>query len=155
EPHRVATPLELFFDLVFVVAIGQAALSLEHAVAENHVVDGIIGYFIVFFAIYWAWVNWTWFASAFDTGDAFFRIATFVQMFGVLVLAAGISEGFVGDLAVPVAGYVVMRLALVTQWVRVALRNATLRTTATRYAVGITAIQVCWIALLAFPSSLF
>jgi low temperature requirement protein LtrA len=63
EAHRVATPLELFFDLVFVVAIAQAAGGLHHAIAEGHVGDGIVGYLMVFFAIWWAWMNFTWFAS--------------------------------------------------------------------------------------------
>src|SRR5688500_8412200 len=37
----------------------------------------------------WAWVNYTWFASAYDSGDIVFRLLTFVVMSGVLVLAAG------------------------------------------------------------------
>ena len=44
EAHRAATPLELFFDLVFVVAIAKAAAGLHHAVAELHAVEGLIGY---------------------------------------------------------------------------------------------------------------
>ena len=44
ESHRVATPLELFFDLVFVVAVAQAASALHHAVADAHAVQGIVGY---------------------------------------------------------------------------------------------------------------
>ena len=43
EPHRAATPLELFFDLVFVVAIAQAASGLHHAVAEAHALEGLSG----------------------------------------------------------------------------------------------------------------
>ena len=62
EPHRVATPLELLFDLVFVVAIAEAASGLHHAVATQHVTDGLLGYAMVFFAIWWAWMNFTWFA---------------------------------------------------------------------------------------------
>jgi len=42
EPHRTATPLELLFDLVFVVAIAEAASGLHHAVAANHAADGLI-----------------------------------------------------------------------------------------------------------------
>jgi low temperature requirement protein LtrA len=63
EPHRAATPLELSFDLVFVVAIVQASGELHHAVAEAHALEGLIGYLMVFFAIWWAWMNVTWFAS--------------------------------------------------------------------------------------------
>ena len=43
EPHRAATPLELFFDLVFVVAIAQAASGLHHAIAEAHPLEGLLG----------------------------------------------------------------------------------------------------------------
>jgi low temperature requirement protein LtrA len=44
EPHRAATPLELFFDLVFVVAIAQSAAGLHHAIGEAHALDGLVGY---------------------------------------------------------------------------------------------------------------
>jgi len=67
EEHRAATPLELFFDLAFVVAVASAASELHHAIAEDHVVTGLVGFAVVFFAIWWAWVNFTWFASAYDT----------------------------------------------------------------------------------------
>src|SRR4051812_19394952 len=86
EPHRVATPLELLFDLVFVVAISQAAAGLHHAIAENHLGDGLIGFLMAFFAIWWAWMNFTWFASAYDTDDVPYRLAVFVQIAGALML---------------------------------------------------------------------
>jgi low temperature requirement protein LtrA len=59
EQHRVATPLELLFDLCFVVAVALAAASLHHAVAENHIASGVLSYAMVFFAIWWAWMNFT------------------------------------------------------------------------------------------------
>jgi low temperature requirement protein LtrA len=75
----------------------------------------------VFFAIWWAWVNFTWFASAYDTDDVAYRLLTFVQIVGVLILAAGVPAAFVhGDFTVMTIGYVVMRVALVTQWLRAA-----------------------------------
>ena len=37
---------------------------------------------MVFFAIWWAWVNYSWFASAYDTDDIIFRLLTFVVMTG-------------------------------------------------------------------------
>ena len=52
EAHRTATPLELLFDLVFVVAIAQAANGLHHAIAELHPLEGLVGYLMVFFAIW-------------------------------------------------------------------------------------------------------
>src|SRR3712207_9498974 len=85
EPGRAATPLELFFDLTFVVAIAQAASSLHHGLAESHAGDVLLGYPMVFFAIWWAWMNFTWFASAYDTDDVVYRLAALVQIGGGVV----------------------------------------------------------------------
>ena len=46
------------------------------------------------FAITWAWINFSWFASAYDTDDWVFRLLTLLQMVGVLVLALGIASLF-------------------------------------------------------------
>src|ERR687890_2036749 len=92
EEHRAATPLELLFDLTFVIAFGTAADELAHFVAEGHVGAGLVGFVFATFAVSWAWINFTWFASAYDTDDWVFRLATMVQMFGVLVLALGLPE---------------------------------------------------------------
>jgi low temperature requirement protein LtrA len=152
EPHRVVTPLELFFDLCFVVAVAQAAAPLHHSIAEHHVAHGVRGYLMVFFAIWWAWMNFTWFASAYDTDDDAYRIITLVQIAGALVIAAGIGPAFAGaDYRVMTAGYVVMRLALVTQWLRAAGADAPRRRTAMRYATGVTALQVLWLLRLVLP----
>ena len=147
EEHRVATPLELFFDLVFVVAVAFAASALHHDIAEDHVRHGLVSYLFVFFAIWWAWVNFTWFASAFDSGDLPYKLLVFVQMTGALILAAGVPEAFEErDYTVAVIGYVVMRLALVGQWLRVAWQDPDHRPTALRFALGIAAVQAGWIA---------
>jgi len=149
EDHRTATPLELFFDLTFVVAVAQAAAGLHHGLVDGHASDVLLTYPAVFFAIWWAWMNFTWFASAYDTDDAIYRIAVLVQMAGVLVLAAGVPRIMEdGDFGVGVAGYVIMRLALVAQWLRAAAAHPEGRTCALRYAVGITACQLMWIARL-------
>ncbi|MGW1186330.1 low temperature requirement protein A [Streptomyces sp. NPDC002559] len=153
EKHRASTPLELFFDLCFVVAVAQAGGRLVHAVAEGHALTGIGSYAAVFFAIWWAWVNFSWFASAYDTDDPLYRVVTLVQITGVLVLAAGVPRAFdAGDWTVVVIGYVVMRLALTSQWLRAAhCTEGAERRVALRYAVGIMVVQLGWIAMLALP----
>ncbi|MGH8967044.1 MAG: low temperature requirement protein A, partial [Actinomycetes bacterium] len=94
EPHRASSPLELLFDLTFVAAVSQVAARLAHATEEGHVGDAIPPFLMVFFAIWWAWMNFTWFASAYDTDDWIFRITTMIQMSGVLVLAVGLPRMF-------------------------------------------------------------
>ncbi|MGC4749796.1 low temperature requirement protein A [Micromonospora sp. DT201] len=153
EPHRAATPLELFFDLCFVVAVAQAASSLHHDVAEGHLGHAATSYAMVFFAIWWSWVNFTWFASAYDTDDDVYRITTLVQISGALILAAGVPRAFAGgDFAVITYGYVVMRLAAVVQWSRAAAGDPTHRLAARRYAIGVTVVQLGWLLRLVLPA---
>ncbi|MEQ0558971.1 low temperature requirement protein A [Amycolatopsis sp. NEAU-NG30] len=153
EHHRVATPLELLFDLCFVVAVGQAAAQLHHALAEGHAAHGVASFAMVFFAIWWGWLNFSWFASAFDTDDVPYRLATFVQIAGGLTIAAGVTTAFDGDFRAIVAGYVLMRLSMVTQWLRAARQEPECRPAAVRYAIGIVVVQVLWIARLWVPGT--
>ncbi|GAB2882469.1 low temperature requirement protein A [Streptomyces deserti] len=153
QAHRAATPLELFFDLCFVVAVAQAGIQLVHAVAEQHAGEGILNYAMVFFAIWWAWMNFTWFASAYDNDDVLYRVVTLVQIAGVLVLSAGVSRAFEDhDFLVVWLGYLIMRLAMATQWLRAARGSEPPeRTTALRYAGGVLILQIGWLGLLFFP----
>jgi low temperature requirement protein LtrA len=152
ESHRVSTPLELFFDLCFVVAVAQAGEPLHHDVATGHAGRGVTSYLMVFFAIWWAWMNFTWFASSYDTDDDVYRITTFVQIAGALVLAAGVEPAFDHENYVAItAGYVIMRLALGAQWLRAARSDGQRRPTALRYVTGIALVQLGWLLRLALP----
>ncbi len=156
EVHRASTPLELFFDLVFVVAVAQNAAGLHHAISENHATEGIIRFLMIFFGIWWAWMNFSWFASAFDTDDILYRLVVFVQLTGALTLAAGVSFAFnEGNFMLMVVGYTIMRLAIVPQWIRAGRSNPAFRKTAYRYAIGVSIMQLLWIIGLLIPPSLF
>jgi low temperature requirement protein LtrA len=126
ESHRASTTLELLFDLTFVVAISLCGAQLAHAVAAGHTAVGIGGFAFAMFSILWAWMNYTWFVSAFDTDDWAMRLATLVQMVGVLVLGQGQAPLFASlehggaDNRVIIAGYVIMRISMVALWLRVA-----------------------------------
>lgn len=161
ESHRAATPLELLFDLTFVVAFGIAASQLAHLLAAGHVLAGVAAFFFATFAVSWAWINFSWFASAFDTDDWVYRLTTMLQMVGVIVLALGIpalyssiEHGGHVDNAVVVAGYVVMRVAMVTQWLRAARQDPAHRGACLTYALWITLAQVGWIVAIFVHTSL-
>jgi low temperature requirement protein LtrA len=146
EPNRASSQLELLFDLTFVVAIASITAQLAHGITIGHGFQTIIPFLQVFFAIWWAWMNFTWFASSFDTDDAPYRVLTMVQMGGVLVLAAGVPAAFNdGDFLLVTLGYLLMRLGLIVQWVRAAVEDPASRRTASRYAIGIAAVQLGWI----------
>jgi low temperature requirement protein LtrA len=149
EAHRASTPLELLFDLTLVVAVARAASELHHALAQGDVAQALGGYAVVFFGLWWAWVNFTWFASAYDTDDVAYRLLTLVQMAGVLVYAVGIPAAFEHfDFNTVVAGYVIMRLGLVAQWLRAARAHPEGRAGTVRYAIGVTVVQLCWVGRL-------
>ncbi|MEZ5975629.1 MAG: low temperature requirement protein A [Planctomycetota bacterium] len=120
------------------------ASSLHHAIAGHHYGE-IATYAIVFVPVWWAWMNYTWFSSAFDVRDGWFRLLSFVQMFGALLLAAGMKAFFAGDGRLVLVGYIVMRIAMVTFWLRVAWQDARYRPTALRYGLGILVLQGLWV----------
>jgi len=164
DPHeqfRSATPLELLFDLTFVVGFGVAASEFAHTLSENHVGPGLFAFLLATFAVWWAWINFSWFASAYDTDDWVYRLTTMVQMVGVIVLALGLPQMFASldkshhvDIRVMVAGYVVMRVAMVAQWLRAAKQDPVHRRACLTYAVNVTVAQVGWVGLLIADTSL-
>lgn len=160
EQHRAATPLELLFDLTFVVAFGIAANEFAHLLAENHVGSGLLGFSFATFAVCWAWINFSWFASAYDTDDWIYRLMTMLQMVGVIVMALGfppmfasIDHGAHVDNRVMVAGYVVMRIALVGQWLRAAAQDPQHRSACLTYVAAVTFAQALWIVSIFLDTS--
>lgn len=154
ERGRVATPLELLCDLTFVVAFSFAGNGLAHAIDNGHVGPGLAAFMLAMFAVLLAWMNFAWFSSAFDNDDWGARLATMVQMLGVLILAVGlvpmfasVERGGMLDQRTMVLGYVVMRIALLTQWLRVARHNPRYRREALIYAGTIFVLQLAWCAL--------
>ena len=155
EMFRSSSPLELFFDLVFAIAVSLASAQLFQAETSAHVGEGIVSYLMVFFAVWWAWMNFTWFSSAFDADDWLYRVLTLTQMAGAIVLAVGATPAMIdGDFGLIIGGYVVMRLALVAQWIRAAQSHPSMRRTALRFACGIGVVQVCWVLFAFVPDSL-
>ena len=161
EPHRAATPLELLFDLTFVIAFGIAGNELAHFLAEEHFAAGIGGFLFAVFGIAWAWINFAWFASAYDTDDWVFRLLTMLQMVGVLIFALGLPAMFDSlehgahvDNSVLVLGYVVMRVPMVVQWARAARQDPARRSACQAYIVTILIAQAGWVGLVVADPSI-
>lgn len=155
EQNRTATPLELFLDLCFVVAVATMGKAMHHDIVEG-VGFGLVEYLFLFFALWWAWVGYAWFASAYDSGDVTFRLVTFATMASVLVFSAGIpaATGHAHDVRLVVVAYVAMRLIMVPMWLRVANEHEAGRRTAVSYAGGVSALQALWLAWLLVPHGL-
>jgi len=158
EAHRAATPLELLFDLTFATCFGQAASEVALVLAHGHFITGLAGFGFATLAICWAWMSFSWFSSAYDTNDWVFRIVTMIQMIGVLVLAAGLPRMFASiergqrlDNSIMVLGYVIMRIALVFQWLRAAKDDPLRRRGCFTYAATIAIAQIGWVVLIVVP----
>ena len=156
EAHRVATPLELLFDLTFATCFSFAASQLASALSQGQYAAALLGFGFASFAICWAWINFSWFASAYDTDDWVFRVVTMAQMVGVLVLAIGLPRMFASiergehlDNSVMVLGYVIMRVALVFQWLRAARQDPARRRACLAYAIAISIAQIGWVLQIA------
>jgi low temperature requirement protein LtrA len=147
EAHRPATALELFYDLIYVVAIASVAVQLHHAVSNMHHVWASLGvYLFIFWGIWWPWNTYTWFSSGYDTDDAQFRLASFVQMIGVIIIAVGVKSAFEhSNFLIMMIGFVTMRIPYILLWIKVAYNEPESKTVALRYAVCVFSVQLAWI----------
>lgn len=155
EAHRSATPLELFYDLIYVVAIAFLAGELHHAITEwHHVPHALFMYCWIFWCIWWPWNTYTFFASGYDTDDAQFRLASFAQMIGVIVIAVGVKPAFQNDdFMYIMLGYLIMRIPYIFMWLKVACDDIESRPVAMRYAMGVFIAQCGWtLTVLFYPS---
>ena len=64
---------------MFVVAVAQVSNELHLGLAAGDIGRSVFQYVFVFGAIWWAWMAFTWFASAYDTDDVAYRLTVFVQ----------------------------------------------------------------------------
>lgn len=152
--NRSASPLELLYDLTLVVAFSQAADQLTKYLAAEHFATALAAFSFIIISICWAWISYSWFASAFDTDDWLHRVLTMVQMVGVLILALGIPEVFSSidagqgvDFRIVAVGYVIMRVSMIFMWLRVARVDPANRRTALLYVVFTAGAQVGWVIL--------
>lgn len=152
ERGRASSPLELLFDLTFVVAVGTAASNFAELLAAGHTMPAIIAFLLAMFAISIAWISFSWFASAFGTDDWLYRLLTMLQMVGVVVFALGIpamfhsvEEGEHLELRVMVIGYVVMRVAMVLQWWRASRESPSFRRVGRANIIWTVLVQVGWV----------
>jgi low temperature requirement protein LtrA len=111
---RRATWLELFFDLVFVAAVGQLANSL----AAEPTTARFFEFLGVFAPVWWAWMGFTFYANRFDTDDLVYRLLMLCAMFGVAALATTIPSVFRGETEGFPLAYISVRLVLIALYAR-------------------------------------
>jgi low temperature requirement protein LtrA len=112
--ERHATWLELFFDLVFVAAIAQLAIVLEHDISWT----GVGRFALLFVPVWWIWSNYTIVSDRFGWDDVPFRVALLAAMAGMAAVAVNVPDAFAGASAAFAVSYAVARVPLLLLWAR-------------------------------------
>lgn len=146
--ERHASWLELFFDLVLVVAIAQ----LAHLFAHYPGWHGALLAGGLFCAVFLAWQGFSFYADRFDTDDFPFRIAAFAQMLALLALAVQIGDVANRQHAGFAIAFAALRAILVALYVR-AYRYVPLARPLIRRYAGVYAVSVVlWLLSAALPA---
>src|SRR3954470_22876228 len=117
QEERV-TPLELFFDLVFVLAITQCTALMAHEPTWAGLAKGLL----VLGLLWWTWVGYSWLTSVVDPEEGFVRLAMFAAMAAVLVIALCIPRAFGDSAALLAVAYGCVRAAHIALF-RIASRD--------------------------------
>ena len=148
DETRRSTWLELFFDLVFVVAVAQLGQQLSQDVSA----EGLFRFLGFFVPIWWAWMGFTFYANRFDTDDLPYRLLIFVAMLGVAALATTLPDAFAGASRAFVLSYVFVRLVLLVLYARAIRHVDEGRAIAVFYFAAFSAAVLVWLASLLFPA---
>jgi len=101
------TPLELFFDLVFVLALSQCTTLMYHGPTWLGVLHGLLALGV----LWWAWVGYSWLTSVVDPEEGTAQLAMFLAMAGFLVAALCVPLAFGREALLFACAYAVVRVA--------------------------------------------
>jgi low temperature requirement protein LtrA len=144
DDERVS-PLELFFDLVFVLALTQCTAAM----ADDPTWEGLTRALLVLALLWWAWGGYAWLTSVVDPEETSVRLAIFVAMTGFLVCALCVPTAFGEDAGIFVAAYATVRLAHLALFFIASGEDPDLRSSVIGLA-GSTAVGVALLSAAAF-----
>jgi low temperature requirement protein LtrA len=123
------SPLELFFDLVFVFSITQVTAFI----ATDPTWPGVGQGMLVLAVVWWAWVSYSWLTNTLDTNESSTRVVMFAAMGGMFVVAMSISGAFGDDALLFAGAYFVVRASHILLYAHAVddggVKAAVLRTT--------------------------
>ncbi len=147
EGHRTATWLELFYDLVFVVAVA----GLGHRLLVDPSWKGGLAYAGLFIPLWWAWAGYTFYADRYDTDDLAQRSLAAAQIMAVAFMAASVGgEETDSSFAFAVA-FIAARSILVLMYIRARRHVHETRELVTGYIVGHSVAIAVWAISLLVP----
>ncbi len=144
---RHATWTELFYDLVFVVAVAQLAARLLGDLTLGGALS-FVGYFV---AIWWAWAGYTFYADRYDTDDLGQRILAVAQMAAVAAMAASLSGDESGSSQAFAVSYFAARTILIIMYIRARRHVPETRELVTGYIRGFSLAALLWFGSIFVP----
>lgn len=144
---RHATWLELFYDLVFVVAVSQ----LAHQLSGHVDVKGFLSFVMLFVPVWWVWIGTTFYANRFDSDDPIRRVLMALQMLAVAALAVHVHHGLDESSKGFAIAYAVSRLLLVLEYLWAGWHLPIARGLTHRYALGFSYGALLWLISVAVP----
>src|SRR5215207_4441449 len=147
--ERHASWLELFFDLVFVLAVAQVSQVL----AKSADLDGVVRYAVLFVPVWWSWIGFTFYADRFESNEIEYRIFTFAGMLAVAALSLTLGNAFTPEGDVPlIITYAAVRLVLIALYVRAGYYVPIARGLSVQFIAGLgTALVILFLSLLVSP----
>ncbi|MGB3693369.1 MAG: low temperature requirement protein A [Spirulinaceae cyanobacterium] len=146
EP-RHATWLELFYDLVFVVAISQLAHHLSKQVSPQ----GFFEFVVLFIPVWWAWIGTTFYANRFDSDNIVRRLLIGIQMLAMAALAVNVHDGLGSTSGGFALAYAIARLVLVFEYLWAGWHIPQARGLAIYYAKGFAIAACLWLISVFIP----
>jgi low temperature requirement protein LtrA len=144
---RHATWMELFYDLVFVVAVA----ALSGRLHEDASLAGILLFAGLFVPVWWAWVGHTIYAARFDTDDLVHRLATAAMMLAAAAMAVQIPTSLEDGSAGFAAAYVGARGILVLLYLGARFSVPEARGVTNLYIAGFTLGTGLWAVSILVP----
>ena len=147
QASRHATWLELFFDLVFVVAIAE----LAHFLHDHLDWTGIVSFAILFVPVWWLWIDFSYYADQFDVERGFYRLIILGVMFGMIVLALAIPKALQNGSAQFATVYSALRLVIVGLYFQAWRLVPESRELTKRYTISFAIALVLWLVSITLP----
>lgn len=148
EEGRRSTWLELFFDLVFVVAVARLAAALH----DDRDVGGFLSFLALFVPIWWAWISYSYFADLFDEDRPLDRLVQLAGMLGSAVVAVSLSDGVADDSSLFAGAFAAMFALLAVLYAHAGRTLPEIRAFCWWFVAGSSIGAVLWLASLAVPA---
>jgi low temperature requirement protein LtrA len=147
EEERKVTWTELFYDLVFVVAVA----GLGARLLEDPTIRGAAVFSGLFVPLWWAWAGFTFYADRYDTDDLGQRVLAVAQMATIALMAASVSGGETDSLRAFALAYVGARVILIVMYLRARRHVPETRNLVGGYVRGMSIALVFWLISVFVP----